>query len=50
MRKSYIINSTLARPRAGREGEGGTHDNGDEGVGITTTSRLDTLELEKSGR
>jgi hypothetical protein len=42
VRKSYIINPTLARPRAGREGERGTHDNGDEGVGITAISRFDT--------
>ena len=52
VRKSYIINPTLARPRAGREGkgEGGVHDNGDEGVGITAISWLDTLEIYKSGR
>jgi hypothetical protein len=28
-RKSYIINPTLARPKASREGEAGTHDNVD---------------------
>jgi hypothetical protein len=48
VRKSYIINTTLAHPGAGREGAG-THDNGDEGVGITAISQLDTLEFDKSG-
>jgi hypothetical protein len=39
VRKSSIINPTLARLTAGREG-----------VGITVISRLDTLDFDKSGR